>query len=453
MQTLSFAHFQTIEYVIKGGDYNYISAHLPVDLPPEDVSLFARIQIDGNSAQWFVEDKAEYSCISEASPEDRLAALQDLKVRKERILQRLSGKVKYADLLFVIPDEDQIFYTHRGGRVEALLCQWGFRRRNAPGAHDVISFLLDATPDPPKTADIRFRALYSDGKPAAGLPLTLDWVGTTEFVTDAEGFRSLGSMLEGTAFTILDATGRRFPFTVQAGVDVYEAEFPLYVEYRIRVVNQEETPKPNYPLDVQGVTLRSDDNAMVFPERVLLGPSTKVEVSDETGHLERYQLAREGNDFTFVVTDHFSSALRIRCRWDDETPLEGCRVLVDQEEMVADENGCIFLSDLTPGRTMTVCPADNLSDSHTVTLERGENEVEIVREKEKPQMVCIRIRDYDGSPLPNVHLRLKLAKGPYEADTDDQGCVYLPESLFQDKEKVRFSFDYERPDKKSKKKA
>ena len=451
MQTLSLAHFQTIEYVIKGGDYNYISAHLPVDLPPEDASLFARILIDGNSAQWFVEDKAEYKCLSEASPDDRLAALQDLKVRKERILARLAGKVKYAELLFVIPDEDQIFFTRREGVVRALLCQWGFRRRNDPASNDIISFLLDSTPDPPASVDVRFQALYSDGKPAAGLPLTLDWAVAKDFVTDAEGIWVLGSMLEGTAFSIQDASGRRFDFTVQPGVDVYEAVFPLSVDYRIRVVNQEDTPKPDYPLEVQGVTLRSDADAMVYPEKVLLGPSTEVEVSDETGHVEHYRLEREGNDFTFVVTDHFSSSLRVRCVWDDGTPVGNCRVLVDQEEMVTDENGILVLSDLAPDRTMTVAPADNLTDSHVVTLERGENEVEIIREKEKPKMVRIRIRDYDGVPLPKIHVRLNLAKGPYEADTDEEGCIFLPETLFMDKEKVRFNFDYERPDKKRKK--
>ena len=48
-------------------------------------------------------------------------------------------------------------------------------------------------------------------------------------------------------------------------------------------------------------------------------------------------------------------------------------------------------------------------------------------------------------------MRLNLAKGPYEADTDEEGCIFLPETLFMDKEKVRFNFDYERPDKKRKK--
>lgn len=453
MQTLSLAHFTTIEYVIKGGDYNYISAHLPVDLSPDDASLFARIQIDGNSAQWYVEDKAEYKCLSDASPDDRLAALQDLKVRKERILARLAGKVKYAELLFVVPDEDQIFFTRKDGFVRALLCQWGFRRRNDPASHDILSFLLESTPDPPATVDVRFRALYSDMKPAAGLPLTLDWVASRDFVTDEEGFWGLGPMLEGTGFAILDADGHRFSFTVRSDENVYEAVFPLSVDYRIHVVNQEGTPKPDYPLEVQGLLLRSDSDAMVFPENVLLGPSTEVEVLDETGHIEHYVLEREGNDFTFVVTDRFSSSLQIRSVFDDGTPVENCRVLVDQEEMVTNEDGCLFLSDLEPGRTMTVSPADNLSDSHVVTLERGENEVVIVREKEKPKMVRIRIRDYDGSPLPLVHVRLKLARGPYEADTDEEGCIYLPATLFSDKEKVRFSFDYERPDKKRKKKS
>ena len=453
MQTLSFEHFKSIEYVIKGGDYNYISAHLPVDLPPEDASLFAKIQIDGNSAQWYVDDNAEYHRITEVSEEDRVAALRDLKDRRDRIVRHLNGKVPYAEQLFVIPDEDQIFCVRRSGRVEALLCQWGFRRRNAVSRKDVLGVLLEAVPEPPVMVNAFLRAMFSDGKPAAGLPLRMEWVGTTEFVTGGDGIWNMGSIPVGSQFTVIDQADNRYPFTIQPGVETYEAVLPLYVDWQIRVVNQEGTLKPGYTLQVQGVSLQADADALIRQEKILLQPVTEVEVCDETGHVEKYRLDRGGNSFDFVVTDQFTCSLKILCRWDDGSPVAGCRVRVDSDDIVANDSGCILIPDLEPGRTMTVSPADNLSETHSVLLERGENELVIVREKEKPRMVRIRIRDYDGKPLPHIHLNLQLAKGPVEADTDEEGYVVLPDSMFTDKEKVKINFDYERPDKRKAKKA
>lgn len=453
MQTLSFEHFKSIEYVIKGGDYNYISAHLPVDLPPGDASLFAKIQIDGNSAQWYVDDNEKYHRITEVSEEDRLAALQDLKARRDRIVRHLAGKVPYAEQLFIIPDENQIFCVRRSGKVEALLCQWGFRRRNAASRQDVLGVLLEAVPEPPVTVNAFLRVKYSDGKPAAGLPLRMDWVGTTEFVTGGDGTWNMGAMPEGSKFTIIDQADNRYPFTILSGVDTYEAVIPLYVDCQVRVLNQEGTLKPGYSLQVQGVPVQADADALVRLEKVLLEPVTEVEVRDETGHVERYRLDREGNSFDFVVRDQFFSSLKILCRWDDGSSIAGCRVFVDNDALTADDTGCVFISGLEPGRTLTVSPADNLSDRRSIMLDRGENELLLVREKEKPRMVRIRIRDYDGRPLPHIHLNLQLAKGPVEADTDDEGCILLPDSMFTDKEKVKINFNYERPDKRKPQKA
>ena len=452
MRTLSYAHFSTIEYVIKGGDYNYISAHLPVDAG-DDASLFAKIQIDGDSAQWYVEDYGDYKSILEASEEDRLAALQDLKARKERILARMAGKIKYAAQLFVIPDESQIFYTRRNGHVEAVLCQWGFCRRHDRSQQDIIAILLEKTPDPKALLPVQIQVLYSDRKPAQSIPVKMEWANSVQdFVTDTDGCLGVGSMVDGSTFTIVDPDGRRFPISVVSGKDLYEVVLPLYAGYDIQVVNQEGAPKPGYQVYVNGIPYQSDADAMIRPEPVLLEPYAKVEVDDETGHVENFILNREGNSFQFVVTDYFSSSLHILCNYDDGTPLEGFPVIVDGAEYLTDGAGSLFFPELEPGSTHKVCPSDNLAEERMVKLERGENEVFFIRKKEMPRMVRIRIRDYHGDPMPGIHLRLKLAKGPCEADTDADGYVTLPETLFTDKEKVKLSFDYEVPGKKSKKK-
>ena len=453
MQVLSLAHFQSIEYIIKGGDYNYISAHLSVDIP-EDASLFAKIQMNGNSAQWYVDgDNAGYRPITNATEEDRIAALQDLKVRKARILQVLQKKnVPYAESLFVIPSEDQIFYSKVNGEVKALLCQWGFRKRNDPAKHDTISFLLSTVPDPPEPVDVCFIAKGSDGKPLGSLPFKLEWVGVNlqDFITGEDGSYSLGNMMPGATFSVLDDRGNKFSFTVSTGVCDYEAVFPVYASLTIKVVNQDGDPKPSYKIAVGDLEIMTDDQGIYSDNSIELNSDSSVTVFDDTGHREVYKLERGENTFTFQVTDQFFSSLIIHTQWSDGEAIPNHKVVVNGEEKESDQDGNIVLSGLEPGSNYTVYPAENINDRQEICLARGDNEVLVQKTKIPPKDVRIRLFDHKGNPLRNLHVNFKLASGPCEADTDDEGCIFIPETLFTDKEKVQFSFEYEDPGKKKK---
>ena len=451
MQVLSLAHFQSIEYIIKGGDYNYISAHLAVDIP-EDASLFAKIQMNGNSAQWYVdESNAAYRPITTASEEDRLAALQDLKVRKARILQTLKQKnVPYAESLFIVPSEDQIFYSKTGSTTRALLCQWGFKKRNDISKHDTITFLLESVPDPPEPVNVRFVSKGSDGKALGPQPFKLDWVGVNmqDFITEEDGTYPLGKMMPGSSFSVLDDNGNKFPFTVAPGIFDYEAVIPIYASFAIKVANQDGDPKKAYKIAVGELEVMTDSEGMYKDARIELTSDSSITVFDETGHREVYRLERGDNAFTFLVTDKFYSSLLVHTQWNDGEIIPGAKVMVNGEEKESDNDGIIEMNDLEPGSCYTIYPSDNISDKQEIRLERGRNEVLIQKTKIPPKDVRIRLFDHKGNPLRNLHVRFKLASGPCEADTDEEGCIFIPETLFTDKEKVQFSFEYDDPGKK-----
>ena len=443
MQTLSSAHFQNIEYTIKGGDYNYISAHFAVDIPGDDI-LFAKIQINGNSAQWYVDSNEKYIPITVASEEDRIAALQDLRIRKERILKSLSGKVPYATDLFTIPSEDQIFCCKRGDKVYALLAQWGFKKRHDTKREDIIKFLLSSVPEPPEPVDVIFFAKGSDGIPVGEAPFVFNWIagGSREFKTDANGESRMGSMMPGVTFSIADKTGNTFPFTVSSGVNIYEATIQLSTDYSVRVENQDGTHKPQFPLSISGESFITDNEGYVRVTGVPLAEETIIEVSDRDGHAERFKLERKGNDFIFNVTDIFYSSLCIQVQWDDNEIIPETKVKVNGETHITDESGKIVLEKLTPGDRYTVYPEDNLAQSQNITLQRGKNELTIVKEKIPPKKVRIRLFDRKKRPIKNTLVKLKLAAGPYEATTDEEGCIYIPETMFNNREIVEFSFEY-----------
>lgn len=444
MQTLSSAHFRNIEYTIKGGDYNYISAHLAVDIPGDDI-LFAKIQINGDSAQWYVDSNEQYLPISSVPEEDRIAALQDLKVRKERILKTLSGKVPYAEELFTVPTQEQIFCCRRGAKVYALLTQWGFRKRNDTKREDIIKLLLIDVPEPPEPVDVLFVAEGSDGLPLSDSPFILNWIAgeTREFKTDGKGESTLGTMMPGVTFSIADPSGNTFPFKVASGVNVYKANIPLFADYSVRVENQDGTPKAQYPLSISGQSFITDNDGYVRVTGVPLAGETLIDVSDEGGHAERYNLERKGNDFLFKITDTFYSSLRINVQWNDNEKISDAKVNVNGKSYTTDKNGEIVLEKLTPGEQYTVYPEDNLAKRQDIALERGENKLTIIKEKIPPKNVRIRLFDRKKQPIVNTLVKLKLISGPYEATTDENGCIYIPETLFTDREKVEFSFDYD----------
>ena len=166
MQTLSKESFSKIQYVIQGQNYANIYARLVLELPESDSSLFAKILLRGDGAEWVADDDRAYLPFASASPEEKELVAIFLEDKKQAVLKKLHG-LSYSSDLLTIPSTDQIFFCRDElGNLSVKLTQWGFKLPKDKGDIDVISVLI-AKERTIVQCPVNVIVRYSDGLPAA----------------------------------------------------------------------------------------------------------------------------------------------------------------------------------------------------------------------------------------------------------------------------------------------
>lgn len=440
MQILSKESFTKIQYVIQGQNYANIYARLVLELPESDSSLFAKILLRGDGAEWVADDDRTYLPFASASPEEKELIAICLEDKKQAVLKKLHSLTYSSDLL-TIPTTDQIFFSCDDfGNVSVKLTQWGFKLPKDKDNIDVISALI-AKPRTLVQSQVNVLVRYSDGLPAGNEPFKLQLFGSTvPFRTNQEGRFNLGKLINGKPFAITDNRGNEQSFTVNPAIELYEVEFPVYTTYDITVNNQEGTPCANFNLSVDGKPMTTDDEGKLYFDDVLLTPKLTVEAAhEETSHKETYTLARdpEQNHFKFQYSEKFFSSLDVQVRYEDGEGLPLFRVKVGMDEHETDEYGHLHLEGIEAGTTVRVADAAECNHYVDVELQRGENLAEIVLERPVEKQIRVHLEDKKGNPIQNQVVKLNCKSGDYEGSTDVDGNLFFPASHFEDGEKVK----------------
>ncbi len=446
MKTLSKESFNKIQYVIQNQNYANIYARLVLELPTVDSTLFSKILLRGDGAEWVVEDNKEYHPFSVATAEEKELIAISLEERKESVLRKLGG-MPFAKDLLTIPSENQIFFSKDNmGNVSVTLTQWGFKLPRSKDDIDIISALI-AKPRVLVQSQVNVIVCYSDGLPASNESFDLQLFGSmVPFKTNEDGRFNLGRLINGKSFAISDHKGNEKSFTVDPSIELYEVEFPIYTSYNIMVSNQEDTPCANFTLVVDGNPMTTDEKGLIKSDEFVLTPKmVVVAVHEETSHKETYTLARdpEENHFKFVYSEKFYSTLDVQVRYPDGEGLPKFRVKVGNDEYEADEYGHLHLEGFEADTTIRVADAFDCANYVDVELQRGDNATELIIKRPEVKMVRIHLQDKEGNPLRDLPLKLQRKKTEdLEGTTDADGNVFFPAELFADGQKIKLSCSY-----------
>ena len=394
MKELSKQSLAEIRHLIQGQNYANIYARLQQFLPMEAWSLFARVQLIGNSAIWYGEDGVDYHMYSNATAEEKEEIAYCLEKQKEEISHLLEGKMEFVNELFRIPSRDQIFWWRNGdGNISVVLTQWGFCNKAVGDDVDIIDIMVNE-PRVLSQTDVTVHVDYSDGLPAGDIDYRLLLFNGSKIKhTDEEGNSHIGQLFHGKPFAVEDPqTGQHVDFLVDRERTVYSTVFDCYTSYRVEVKNQFGESKPEYTISIDGKPVVTDKDGVYMSDKVLLMPEMSVAVKYEeveTAH----SLARDPKENVFVI-------------------------------QVTDQ----------------VAPPDN-PDNPVIPPVIPEPEPPVA----KGQDVSIRLYDYDGTPLPNLPFVLRTSKGErIEGITDSKGCASFPMDRFKNKTRYRIHFTVSR---------
>lgn len=390
MKELSKQSLTEIRHLIQGQNYANIYARLQQFLPTEMWSLFARVQLIGNTAIWYGDDDMEYQMYSNATPEEKEEIAYCLEKQKNDITLLLEGKMDFVNELFHIPSREQIFWSRNSaGNISVKLTQWGFCSKFVGDDVDIIDIIVNE-PRILTQTDVILHIDYSDGLPAGEIDYRLLLFNGSKIKhTDAEGNSHIGQLFHGKPFAVEDPqTGQHVDFLVDRERTVYSTVFDCYTSYRVEMKNQFGESKPEYTINIDGNPVVTDKDGVYMSDKVLLMPEMSVTVKYEEMETA-YSLARDPKENVFVI-------------------------------QVTDQ----------------VAPPDN--PDNPVPPPVIPNPVPPVA---KNSEVSIRLYDYDGTPLPNLPFVLRTSKGErIEAITDSKGCASFPMDRFKNKTKYRIHF-------------
>ncbi|MFK8295143.1 hypothetical protein ACI760_02990 [Capnocytophaga canimorsus] len=452
MRVLSSESFRNIVYLIQQQNYANIHARLILKLPAEESSLFAKINIKNNEADWYIDSQEDYKPYEWATPEEKELIAAYLEKKKAKISEKLSSEMPFVAELFSVPSDEQIFFKSEiNDQVKVVLAQWGFQKANTLGNVDVIDFLI-AQPRKLTQTEVTLHINYSDGSLATQETFDYTFFNTTkEIRTDEQGNFYVGSLLNGRKFSVSNGN-ETFDFEVQRGINVYKATFELKTAYLITVVNQEETLQPDCEIRINGIPHSTNEKGEINKSDVLLTQQNQIlEVTSETGEVVQFELQRDAkkNVFQYMIRQHFSSWLEVFVGYENREPLVNYPIHITTDQKITyqtDANGRFLIDNLEPDTTIFITDGKKENHREPLFLVRGVNKYELLikREEVKVNQVCIRVFNEKKELIPFMPVQLKTKKGELSCQTDEKGEIWLPETEFTHKEKVKISFVYDK---------
>lgn len=190
------------------------------------------------------------------------------------------------------------------------------------------------------------KVINQDGESKPNYLLNVNGANCT---TDETGlFRENDCLFEeGKKLHVVAENGSQFDYELSsdsaANDFVLEVKDDIYTSYSVKVTNQHGEVKNDFPVSIEGIQYKTDQNGVVVVNNVLWEEGKQIAVCADNGIKQEYILQRNSavNNFVFMVED---KQVRIRVLDYDGTPLDNIMVYVDTKKGVtisglSDANG------------------------------------------------------------------------------------------------------------------
>jgi hypothetical protein len=308
-----------IRDIIPEQNYGFIKARLDQLLPKEVASSFAKIQILGKDGIWYAENNLSYRTYSEASDLEKEEIAIELEMLKEIAFAKLIEEMPYWGSLFVVPNQDCIFWNKDKGKMHVVLAAWGFDIRTTEKQVNVISEIITA-PRPLTQIPVVLSCKFTNGEQASEYEFNLLIFNNRKVCkTDAAGKYTIGSLFADKTFAVEDVNGKQHQeFTVKKDA-TYEPVFEVLTSYELLIVNQDDEPLVNYNLEVNGDLKVTDEEGVIRDTDIILYPDSKIIVSNQDNLLGEFELniKPENNQFKVVVTIEKVTPKKVTIKLED----------------------------------------------------------------------------------------------------------------------------------------
>lgn len=467
MRVLLTSPLSGVDFLIRDINYRNIYARLKQFLLPEEIALFAGIEVRGNEVVWYAEGKeGDWQKYRQASQVEKEQVADYLEEKRNVIRNKVAGVAglaEYTGVLLRVPSDDDIFYTcGSDGTLTVVLTRWGCREAGPGKSIDILGTVIGMPRE--NQTEVVLKMVYKDGSVIAGETFWYTFYGLKKPVlTDERGEYRVGRLYYGKAFSVADKedeSGCVHTLTVIKGQEVYEMVFPCYTGFRVKVMNQYEEPYGNKAVGVGEKIYETNEAGEFEEEHWELLPENGIEVflpeHRETGTYFQLHRERKQNEFVFIVEESFPCNLTARVVDKKGDPVQGYKLLIGRdktEDYTTDAAGNVKLGSLNPGENLTVTDGNNPDNRETVEIRRGENYCELMVEPPVERQVRIQLLDLEREPIEGVQLKVVLKKGEYVCTTDASGYITLPYRYFTHREKIRVYFSIDDKSRKDENKA
>jgi len=304
MRELISQSLSGIRDIIPGQNYGFIKARLDQLLPKDASSSFAKIEIQGKDGMWYAENDLPYKVYSDASELEKEEIAIELEMLREVAYGKLKDEMPYWESLFVVPNQDCIYWAKEGDKMNIVLAEWGFDIRTTEKQVNVISEIITA-PRPLTQIPVVLDCKFTNDEPAADYEFNLLIFNNCKICkTNADGIYSIGSLFADKTFAIEDINGKQHQeFTVKKDA-LYEPVFEVLTSYQLLVVNQDNEPLVNYSLEINGNSKVTDEEGIIRGADIILYPDSKITVTSHGNIFGEFELniKPKNNQFKVVVT-------------------------------------------------------------------------------------------------------------------------------------------------------
>ncbi len=398
-----------------------------------------------SSLSWIIDKGSgdDFRPVVQANVEERDIIFNELIELQQAIRSAVlvTEGASFVEEILKYPSEESIFYRRRPaeeqeyGLYELCITQWGYTDYNKP----VITPKPVPKPMPGSKEYIRqLICSYSTGELLSNAEIYLR-KGTyklSPICLDEAGAYDLTQLKlrDGTELDVsLEEDFSQGYQTIVLSEDKqnYEIIFPLYTNAYVSLINQFGETVPNTYILVNNEQYKSNEDGLVFLENIDLGDTSELIVNHQEGTECSYalDLDPELNRFSYRIKPEVKVQALIHLRNQFDEAIPNYRLLVGEDEFFTNEDGLIYLENLTWTEGLEL----KVKDSQTVNQQafllsrhNEDNEFVFAIEQFFDCSCTFKLRYPDYKPVPSYSIQLEYDGNKEVFMTDIDGCHHIP---------------------------
>lgn len=425
-------------------NYQSVHAKLGEVLSAEEWAFFAKPIAKKATMVWLT-DHQRLQSLTSASEAEKERVQEYIHELRQRILPKITAEPSLAAIvqdLFIIPSNADIYYSiAQDGEPKVTLAKWACR--SAFGKVDANPLQKFVNRPKKDHTDVRVELSYSDGLPFAQEDFEFHYKdrATKIHQTDEVGRSHIGQLKNGVTFSINQINSPDLPqrATVTEGSGLYTFVFPLYIDFEIRVVDQEGNVLPNFSFETEyegdSHQYVSDAEGMVYVNNHPLSKSAYLLKKDEA--TQSQYLDRDTDRIIFEVPQKQYEPITIQIVNEAEQAVKNhpIKIYIDGAELSfeSDANGQIALGEREVGMTTIVVDAYDQQNRQEFVVEKGVSEWRLVV---VPKIVSIKLVNHRNNALGGIPMDFAIGGETHLKKTNEEGICNFPYPLFQAGEKI-----------------